>query len=142
MTDCSRCKRNCSYRDGTWYPPFAICYCRPQILWYLTNCEQIRDGKWPSEPRGSGYTDPSIRSKSIRIPARNAEQLAAEIDARLRKCGIEGKLLELEVITERELSPTSWKSLNYVSGWRRKLMSYANWKSHGWQTHKEAKEHR
>jgi len=130
MSDCSNCKRDCKYPDALWYPPRAIVYCRPQVLWYLANCESIREGKWSPEPRGSGYTDPAIRSQSIRIPARNAEMLAAEIDARLRRCGIEGKLLEYEVRLEMELSPTSWKALNYVSGWRRKTMSYSEWKSH------------
>jgi hypothetical protein len=129
MSDCANCRRGCDYSGAGWFPPRAIVYCRPQVLWYLFNCESIREGKWMPEPDGSSYTDPALRSQSVRIPALNAEQLAAEIDARLRKCGIEGKLLEYEVRLEMELSPTSWKALNYISGWRRKTMSYTKWKS-------------
>ncbi|MCJ7791876.1 MAG: hypothetical protein MUP49_05670, partial [Dehalococcoidia bacterium] len=116
--------------NADWYSPSWIRYCRMQVLWYLVNCESIREGKWPPEPEGSSYTDPAIRGQSIRVPSRNAEQLAAEIDTRLRRCGIEGKLLEYEVRLEMELSPTSWKVLNYICGWRRKTMSYSEWKSH------------
>ena len=130
MSDCSGCKKkeSCNYVDETWFPPGAICYCRPQVLFYLENCEDIRAGSWPKEPDGSTYTDPSIRSKAVKIPALHAEQFAAEMDARIKMCGIEGKLLELEVLTERELSDTSWKALNFISGWRRRKLSYSQWK--------------
>ena len=129
MSDCTKCRRECKFPGATWFPPYAICFCRPQILFYLFNCEQIRDGKWPDEPHGTSYTDPAIRQKSVRIPARQAEQIAAEIDARLKMCGMEGKLLEYEVRLEMELSPTSWKALNYISGWRRRIESFRHFKS-------------
>jgi len=131
MSDCGGCKKKvtCNFIDADWFSPGSIVYCRPQVLWYLVNADIIRDGKWPIQPTGSSYTDPAIRSKAVKIPAHPAEQLAAEIDARLKKCGIEGKLLELEVQMERELSPTSWKVLNYICGWRRRKESYRQFKS-------------
>ena len=130
MINCVGCIKKCAYIDTDWWPPASFNFCRPQILFYLANAELIRDGKWPQQQDGSNYTDPAIRSNFVKIPSRNPEIISAEIDARLRCCGIEGKLLELEVQMERELSPTSWKALNYCSGWKRKTMSYKDWKSH------------
>ena len=131
MSDCVGCRKkaDCNVVDADWFPPGSIVYCRPQVLWYLLNADVIRDGKWPPQVTGSTYTDPAIRSKAVKIPKQSAEQLAAEIDARLHSCGIEGKLLELEVQMERELSPTSWKALNYCSGWKRRKESYRQFKS-------------
>ena len=131
MSDCSGCRRKtgCNFIDADWYTPGSIVYCRPQVLWFLVNADVIRDGKWPPEPTGSNYTDPAIRTKAVKIPSRCAEQLAAEIDARIKRCRIEGKLLEAEVQLERQLSSTSWKALNYICGWRRRKESYRQFKS-------------
>lgn len=128
---CTSCKKRslCAYVDAVWYPPKAIVYCRPQVLWYLEHADIFRDGKWVPESRVSSYTDLGIRSRMVKIPKQLAEQFAAEIDSRLKKCGIEGKLLEMEVQLQREFSPSSWKVLNYISGWRRKKMSFQKWKS-------------
>jgi hypothetical protein len=54
---------------------------------------------------------------------------AAEIDSRLKMCGIEGKLLEYEVKLDYQLSPSSYKALNFISGWRRRAESYRSFKS-------------
>lgn len=138
MSDCTDCR---TYKkslecdnplkcyNAEWFSPGMIRYCRPQVLWYLLNCDVIRDGEWVPEPLGSSYTDPAIRSKAVRIPAHHAEYLSAEIDSRLKRCGIEGKLLEYEVKLEYALSESSGEALDYCSGFRRREESYRKFKN-------------
>ncbi|MFA4917012.1 MAG: hypothetical protein WC560_10125 [Syntrophales bacterium] len=126
-SDCGNCKRKCDYVNAQWFPPRAIVYCRPQVLWYLKDAEIFRDGKWLPDPDGSTAIDAG--RNGVRIPAHYAEHLAAEIDVRQRKCGMEGKLLEYEVQLDREFSPTSWKALAYMSGWRRRTEIYRHFKA-------------
>ena len=144
--NCGDCKRPCNYPNADWFPPNAIKFCRLQVLFYLKDCDSIRQGEWPKEPNGSSYTDPAIRSNFVKIPALQAQLLASEVDARLKGwdlyekktgkfikhvqgCGLEGKLLEYEVKLEYQLSPTSWQSLNYISGFDRKQQNYTQWKA-------------
>jgi hypothetical protein len=127
--NCGDCKRPCNYPNADWFPPNAIKFCRLQVLFYLKDCDSIRQGEWPKEPNGSSYTDPAIRSAFVKIPAHNAEMFAAEMDCRLKMCGIEGKLLEYEVKLDYQLSPSSYKALNFISGWRRRTESWRSFKS-------------
>ena len=132
MSDCGGCKKKelCPCIDAEWFSPGQIVYCRPQVLWFLLNADVIRDGEWPPEPTGSNYTDPAIRSKAVKIPKQSAEQLAAEIDARLNCVpGIQRKLLEVEVQEQLPLSSFSWEALNYICGWRRRRESFRKFKS-------------
>lgn len=143
MSDCDSCRAykqsvkdskpltcNEEYRKAqygrenfVWFSPSQMRYCRPQVLWYLVNCDVIRDGKWTPEPTGSNYTgtDPSIRNKAVKVPSRSAEMLASEMDWRLDCCATDGKLLEAEVIAGRKLSYESIRALNYISGYERKI---------------------
>jgi hypothetical protein len=140
LSDCDTCTK-CPFPNNEWYPPSAIVYCRPQVMFYLTYCEEFRAGHWIPNPDGSNYTDPSIRSEVTQIPPHHAEQFAAEMDSRLKMCGLEGKLLEAEVkngltifefmkcrTCEKKYCP-SMKALNYISGWRRRIESYRQFKS-------------
>ena len=128
--DCGKCKKAefCNFVNQEWFSPGSIVYCRPQCLFYLKFCDSIRQGEWPQEPEGSNYTDSAIRSGFVKIPAHHAEMFAAEMDSRIKMAGIEGKLLEYEVKLEYPLSSTSYKALNYISGWRRKTQAYSAWK--------------
>ena len=131
MSDCGSCKKidKCRYVNADWYPATGIKFCRNQVLWYLQNCDTIRQGEWPQSLDGSSYTDPAIRSNAVRLPSHNCEVISAEIDTRIKACGLEGKLLEYEVKLGYQLSETSWKALNYCSGWRRKTSKYSQWKA-------------
>jgi len=108
-----------------WWPSGQIRYCLSQVLWYLSNRADIRRGEWPQDPYGSGNIDPSIRSGNIIIPSHGAEELAAEIDARLTMLpGIDRKLLEVEADQNKPLEEFSEYSINclyFLSGFKRKI---------------------
>ena len=131
MSDCGNCKKmeSCKYVGAMWWPASAFVFCRPQVLFFLLSCDIIRQGEWPQPIDGSSYIDPAIRSNFIKIPSHNCEVIAAEIDARIKMCGIEGKLMEYEVKLGYQLSDTSKKALNYCSGWRRRKESYRSFKA-------------
>ena len=97
MSDCGSCKKidKCRYVNADWYPAAGIKFCRNQVLWYLQNCDTIRQGEWPQSLDGSSYTDPAIRSNAVRLPSHNCEVISAEIDTRIKACGIEGKLFHI-----------------------------------------------
>lgn len=146
-SDCANCKayqrsltedRPLLCYEADWYAPSWIRYCRPQVFWYLVNCETIRvHGKWPTEGTAA---DPSIRSKTTRVPSKSAEQLASEIDARLKRTGWRPNKIThgdgQSLIDEIEAGATSYSelrtyaarmALNYISGYRRRLLSYPDW---------------
>lgn len=132
--DCSSCRTfKTTLKKGItmdcygeeWWPPSQISYCRRQVLWYLANSVAIRLGEWPQNPSGSGYVDPLIRTGNVKMPCHDAEELAAEIDARLNMLpGIERKLLEVEVDQKKplkEFSEYSITCLHFISGFKRKI---------------------
>ena len=113
-----------------WYNYGEFNFKRDQILWALRNAELFRSGKWPPQNIESGYTDSSIRRKGVkREPAFvKPEIIIAEIDWRIERTGVDGKLLLAEIQAEYELfSDEAWRALNYISGWKRKKMLYVNW---------------
>jgi hypothetical protein len=58
----------------------------------------------------------------VKIPSFAAALIAAEIDWRMDCCGVDGKLLEAEIIAGRQLSPESLKAMAYISGNARKCI--------------------
>ncbi len=113
-----------------WYSYSEFTFRRDQILWILRHAELLRSGKWPPEPKSTGYTDPGIRRKGVkREPAFvKPAVIIGEIDWRIKRTGVDGKLLLAEVDAGYELfSDEAWRALNYISGWKRKRMSYMAW---------------
>jgi hypothetical protein len=108
-----------------WWTPAQIRYCCSQVLWYLSNCVDFRAGEWTQCLNGSSHIDPAIRDGTIKTPSHDAEDLAAEIDARLNMLpGIERKLLEIEVSQKKTLEEFSEYSLNclyFISRFRRRI---------------------
>ena len=84
------------------------------------------EGIWPPNPQGSGYTETLNvqRSRSRHAYFETPCQIAGEVEWRLKRTGIEGKLLVSEIrqgLMLEELQPESRNALNYISGkWRRK----------------------
>ena len=128
MKDCRKCKDYRGCNGKPWYNYGEIRFCPLQILWVITNSE-IMITNWPPNPEGSGYTDsgtkPSYKNEgSFAKPA----GILAEVNARLVRAGVSGKLLRAEVLAELDLSYESKDALMYVKGWRRKLMRFGAWK--------------
>ena len=137
--DCDTCKRYLkSVEKGrllycykaVYFYPGQIWYCRPQMRWAGSYYPLLADGVWPPDQRGTGYTDPAIRDKQVKIPKKYAEDLASEIDKRLESCGEDGDdLIHLLVKYGPDclLTGRAVQVLNYISGWRRRKTPYRAW---------------
>jgi len=126
--DCRECK---DYRDcdgKPWFHYGEIRFCPFQILWIIENSETLR-ADWPPNPDGSSYIDPNIRTgyKSEAYFTKPAGILG-EVNARLARTGMYGKLLRAEVLAGLDLSQEARDALMYVKGGRRKRMSFSAWK--------------
>ena len=114
-----------------WYSPREIIFSRDQVLFLLENLTLLRKGEYPPDPANSGYTGNDRGSISTHAPFETPCQFAAEIDSRLDVTNLYGKLLLAEInagVPLWELSKESRLALNYCSGWRRRRMSFSDWK--------------
>ena len=74
-----------------WYSPSEIIFTRNTALWLIKHLVLLREGYWP--PEASNYIDlPGTGSKKAYFET--PIQYAAEIEARLEKCGLDGLILE------------------------------------------------
>lgn len=131
MKDCRQCK---SYKDcpgKQWFHYGEIRWCIWQVLWIIEHSVTLLAGNWPPNPEGSGYVDPGIKtgyaSEGYYV---KPVGILAEVEYRLKRCGVDGKLLRAEVLAGLELSQESKSALHYCKGWRRKRMSYQRWLRH------------
>ena len=116
-----------------WLPLREIIFTRDQVLWLLPYLSMLQEGQYPLNPQGTGYVDAPMKKLRVKASAyfTRPVEIAAEIDIRLEKTGIEGKLLVAEARVDmriNELSPEARTALNYISGWRRRKLSYSAWK--------------
>jgi len=126
-----------------WYSPRDIIFTREQNIWLLNNLELISSGRWPADPRPTGYTGGS-KGKSQRAPFEVPCQISGELLVRVETTGRDGLMLlayyrdnwELERIAklvqcdESQVQRKINSSLWYCCGWRRKLYSYEDFKNH------------
>lgn len=141
--DCARCKHlwdettqkgNCR-GTAEWWPLNEIWLCRVQTMFLLANF-----GDYPPDLYESGYTEASHISTRIgaNAPYEAESVLWSELSARLwshGKTGEAGEALLDEVQKQqvqdyKYLSRPAQRALNYISGWRRKLQNYSDWKAH------------
>lgn len=127
--DCRKCK---SYKDcpgKPWFHYGEIRWCPWQVLWVIEYSVTLLAGKWPPNPEGSGYIDPGIKtgygSEGYYV---KPVGILGEVEYRLKRCGVDGKLLRAEVLAGLELSQESKSALYYCKGWRRKRISYGEWR--------------
>ncbi len=137
MTDknpCLKCQdyRNCPYGEGKpWYHYGEIRFCLFQILFIIENEESLERGDWPINPDGSSYIDPNIKTGfgSEAYYCKTVE-IIAEVNYRLARTGVDGKLLREQVlrgVEYNDLDPEARSALMYMKGMRRKRMSYKAW---------------
>ena len=130
MKDCRKCR---SYKDCTgkpWYHYGAIRRCIYQVVWIREHSEILRVGTWPSDPDGAGYIDPEIKTGyKSEAYFEKPVGILAEVEYRLNRTGVSGKLLRAEVLAEVELSEEARDALMYCKGRRRKDMSFMAWKT-------------
>jgi len=131
-----------------WYRASEIKFTRRQVIWILENLNIFREGIYPANPGSGGYTDApytgSRKRSSRHAPFERACDIAAEVEVRLKRTGLDGFLLEaihswgkdetdmagimgmnLEVVFRR-----TDNALRYIAGWRRMPYSYRDFVSH------------
>ena len=132
MTDCRDCKdyRECDgYKE--WFHFGEIRWCVYQCIWVITHADTLRAGRWPKNPDRAD--DNNTGSRAIKTEATFTKPILilAEVESRLRKTGIHGKLLVAQIEaggTFETLDREAKDALMYVKGFRRKRMSFSAWK--------------
>lgn len=113
--------------SDVWWNPREIIFSKEQILFLIPYFEERL---YPPEP-SSSYVDIPIGKKQPKshAPFETPAQIFGELDVRLKRAGIAGKLLVAEVCAEYMLlSPEAQSALNYISGFKRRRQSFINWK--------------
>ena len=121
-------------KNKKWWNYSEIRFTAEEVLWILENMELLRGGEWPPEHKNSGYIDASFGEKRIKSEAGFVKPviIISEIEVRLDRTGVDGKLLLAEAKLGVDIALLSYeakRALKYISGWRRKRMSYQNWVS-------------
>jgi len=128
VKDCRKCK---SYKDCTgksWFHYGEIRFCPFQVLWIIEHSDILLSGDWPPNPEGSGYIDPKIKTGyASEGYYTKPVGILGEVNYRLKRAGVNGKLLRAEILAGLDLSDESRSALMYVKGWRRKTISYQRW---------------
>lgn len=128
-----------------WFAPKDIVFNLEQVKWLLANLYDLICGTWPPEPKDSGYTDTIQRTRSYKAPFVKACDIAGELEARINKTGRDGHFLRTHYCdcvgvdriailsglgisqVERRINSALW----YCVGWRRKRISYKEFKARG-----------
>lgn len=127
MDDCRRCKRwqDCAH-NGSYFHYGEIRWCPQQVIWILQNAATLRAGVWISPPDDSASST-QINPEAYFVKAGIA---ISEVEVRLARIPNEGEILVTQIEDGRTLttlSPGARAILIYVSGFRRKDMSYNQW---------------
>jgi len=139
---CLKCKdyRDCPYysvidhsedkKDRDWFHYGQIRFCPYQIVWILAHAATLRDGRWPQDP---DRVDDNLGQRRIKTEASfvKAILILAEVETRLKRTGIHGKLLIAQVEAGREFNTLDYEAklaLLYIKGWRRKKEGFSAWK--------------
>lgn len=127
--DCRRCKswKDCPAPERDWYSYGEVRWCVYQVFWLLKWAEYLRIGIWPT-PENTCEAPKRTLSKEAQYV--NAAVVIAELDYRLGKTGIKGRLLEEECKNRGkidDLSDDAMDALLYCSGWRRRDTPFSVW---------------
>ena len=106
------------------WPVYLFSFARPQVWWLLQN-----GLIWPESVEG--YTDKVQSSRKHSAPFESTGCIIAEVEARLKSCGVSGRVLRHEAtrLEMRDLSQDAKTALNYCSGWKRKE-PFSRWLAH------------
>ena len=136
-----------------WYSYGQFKFTREQIEWGIHNIKLLKTGYWVPPPKGYadrvGHT--ALKNEAYYI---KPEIIAAEIEARLEMAGRDGSMCKhyfCDGDDERTLSIDFgcpiWRvkrrierAMRYMSGKRRKRISYQDWIRNGWKYYKKLKE--
>lgn len=135
-------------KDDLWFSYAGFKFKREQVKWGIYHLSSLRNGQWPPSHKESGYINAPIGKKGAKTEATfvKAASIAAELDWRIAKCGVDGLMLEFLYAFEpedelfiiehmaqclnmevKEVSRRIRNALYYVSGERRKKTSYSQY---------------
>ena len=138
-----------SWRDchgHPYYESYEVRFCRFQMLWLLANLVTLKEGRYPPGS-ASGYVDMHLESNKPLVGRASFETpvgLAAEVESRLDRCGLDGVILKAIVMWGEtpdalarglnmdygDVLRRQERALRYVSGWRRRRITYRDFCSH------------
>ena len=121
-----------------WYAPREIRFWPEHVEWALEHLRELEAGRWPRNPRETGYTDVQGPKRGHSAYFEIPICLAAEITARLDRCNTDGKLArkcladgwdeqslaELMHTNIYRIETRVRRVVRYCSGWRRRRMTY------------------
>ena len=131
-------------KEKQWYSYNSFKFTKAQVKWALANVQMLRDGQWPPSHKESGYVG-EAHSKQVSHEGKfiKAASIAAELDLRIQKAGLDGLMLEFLYAFEpddelfviehmaqclnlevKEVSRRIRNALYFVSGAERKKGSY------------------
>jgi hypothetical protein len=125
-----------------WWPLREIHFTAEQVKWLISFLPVLREGRWPPYPHGNSYREePFGRNPNhVHAPFETAAMVAAELDVRIKACGIDGWLVKAVYgwgenyqslgLTDQELYQRVGRCLKYVVGWKRKRVSYREFVNH------------
>lgn len=142
MIDCHACKPkdrwNCIGKPHYTYG--EIIFCPRQIYFIIENfllLEKdnfvIKDSGWPADPTSPRPDESVYITKRVSKEAKFCKpmEIVAEVRNRLSKCERNGKLLVVSImggLAMENLPGDAWLTLLYISGWRRKRISFSQWR--------------
>ncbi len=130
-----------------WYSYNSFKFTKAQVKWALANIITLRNGIWPPSHKESGYVgEPYKKRVSHEGSFIKAASIAAELDLRIQRAGVDGLILEflyafepedelfvIEHIAQclhletKEVSQRIRNALYFVSGADRKAGSYSQY---------------
>lgn len=125
---CQKCRDWHGCVGKEWYNFSEIRWCPFQVLWLLRNADTFHTGKWPAEDNRAE----SIGSKQFHKEGSFVKPatIIAELEHRLGRCGVQGKLLRAQARAGdslEDIEPEAWDVLMYVKGYRRKDLPFRAW---------------
>ncbi len=145
--DCNTCRYTyeeplCLHPAGDWFSihDVALHYCKVQIAWMVKWSDLLDFGKWPPDYTGYDKAAQLVKVKRRAGKAKKRKPTCAshqatmdvwqEIIKRMETTGEDGGEFWKEahkVDNFNEFPKASMHVLNYLSGYRRKRLSYPNW---------------
>ena len=127
-----------------WYKPSEIRFWPEHVRFLLEHLIELENGRWPRNPKETGYTDAPGPLRFHNAYFETPVCFAAEITARLIKCGKDGTLTR-KCLSEGWDEQSLAELLNsdiyrirrrvnrvvyYCSGWRRRKITYMEFVTH------------
>ena len=152
--------------NPVWFEPGEIRYRYDHVVWVLEHINTLRDGRYPPNPQQTGYQNAGWRSSiNTRAAFITPAEIAAEVDRRLLRCGLDwylvndyyGNGLKIEDIAElhhldyEDVWNRIQRAIAYVASgpvprWvntgKRKGLDYKEWCDSNWRPARKCPENR